>query len=86
MDVVNKVIEFFFSKGLSQKYTQDEILNYNYFESGLIDSMGTIEMVEQFEQLFNIKFSMDDMLSDDFLVVGDLINLINKLLQDSKHN
>lgn len=48
----------------------------NYFDAKLIDSLGIIAMIAEFEQAFGIMFSADDMQLPEFQTVAGLIRII----------
>jgi acyl carrier protein len=50
-----------------------------YLDSGIIDSLGIISMVSEFESKFAIRFSAEDMQSYEFQTIGGLITLVNRL-------
>ncbi len=58
---------------------EQELMACAYLDAGIIDSLGVIEMVSEFESKFSIRFSADDLQSDQFLTIGGLIALINRL-------
>jgi acyl carrier protein len=79
-----KVLQFLNSKGEIPGATEEEQLRYAYLENRLIDSMGIIEMVVEFESQFGIQFSPDHMSSQEFQTVGGLIALIERLQAESR--
>lgn len=50
----------------------------NYFESGAIDSLGVIELIEEMELTFSVQFSQDDFQDQRFLSVGGLVEMITE--------
>ena len=58
---------------------EEDWLACEYLEEGTVDSMGIVEMVAELESTFNIRFSLEDMQSDEFRTVGGLIGLIESL-------
>jgi acyl carrier protein len=56
-----------------------DILACAYLDRGIIDSLGIVTMISEFESVFGIQFSADDMQSREFLTVGGLITLIDRL-------
>jgi acyl carrier protein len=76
MDIKIRVIEFFKSQGKLPNL-DSEIMKFNYLDSGLIDSMKLVEMIVIFEDEFKIKFTHNELQSNEFRTVGGLINLIN---------
>lgn len=64
---------------LQEKHSINDLIdldNLNYVEEGYIDSFGIVQFVCNLEEQFNITFSDDEMMSDEFQVVGKLIHLI----------
>jgi acyl carrier protein len=50
-----------------------------YLDDGLIDSLGIITMVSEFESALGVRFSAEDMQSYDFQSVGGLIAILDRL-------
>ena len=71
---------------IQREYTIPEdtdILNLNYVEEGYIDSMGLIQFIAVIEDEFNITFTDDDLASEDVKVVGKMVNLVTKKMEDA---
>lgn len=49
---------------------------FNYIETGYVDSMGIIKFIVELEKEFDIEIKDDDMLSPKFKTIGGLIELI----------
>lgn len=79
MSVKEKVLVFLKAKGEIPGITEEEKLKCDYLELGIIDSLGIVEMIAEFEQEFGIQFESDHLSSPDFRVVGGLINLIEQM-------
>lgn len=74
MNITNTILEM-----IQKKYTLEENIdleNFNYIESGYIDSLGIIQFIAEIEDTFQIEFSDAELLSPSFKVVGTLIKLI----------
>lgn len=84
MDLEDKILEFFKSKGSIPGNSKAEYLNCKYLEVGLVDSMQLVEMIVLFEDEFKIKFTTEDLQSNEFRTISGLINIINKLNTDKK--
>jgi acyl carrier protein len=56
-----------------------EILACPYLDFGIIDSLGIINMVSEFESKLAIQFSAEDMQSYEFQTIGGLIALIDRI-------
>ncbi len=85
MGFEDKILKFFKSKVNIPGNSKAEYLNCNYLEGGLLDSMQLVEMIVLFEDEFRIKFTTEDLQSDEFRTIGGLINIVNKLHTDSKN-
>lgn len=71
---------------IQREYTIPEdtdFLNLNYVEEGYIDSMGLIQFIAVIEDEFNITFTDDDLASEDVKVVGKMVNLVTKKMEDA---
>lgn len=70
---------------IQREYTFPEDVDpmqINYVKSGYIDSMGMIMFIASIEDEFSIEFTDDDMANDEIKVVGSLIALIEKKIND----
>lgn len=85
LDTNNKILEFFKSKGYMPSNSKNDYLACNYLETGLLDSMQLIEMIVLFEDEFKIKFTPNDLQSDEFRTIGGLINIINLRMDERKN-
>lgn len=79
MNVTETVLDFFQKRGGLPGATLDEQLNCSYLDTKVIDSMGIIEMVTEFEQAFGIRFEVEELQSTEFQTVGGLIAIIERL-------
>ena len=55
-----------------------EVMEFNYIDSGYVDSIGLIQFIATLEDEFNISFSDKDMESEDIKIIGKLIDMIHK--------
>jgi acyl carrier protein len=78
MDVKGTVLTFLSSKNHIPGDTEAEELACDYLAAGVLDSMGIVEMVTEFEDIFGIRFSPEDMQSDEFRTVGGLIGIVER--------
>lgn len=78
MDVKETVLAFLASKNEIPGDTAAEQLDCDYLAAGVLDSMGIVEMVTDFEDTFLIRFTPEDMQSGEFRTVGGLIGLIEQ--------
>ncbi|MFF5996805.1 hypothetical protein AAGS61_19010 [Lysinibacillus sp. KU-BSD001] len=53
----------------------------NYIEDGYIDSFGMVRFIFELEEKFDISFTDDEMMSDDFKIVGKLIELVQHKIE-----
>ena len=59
--------------------TEEQKLACHYLDEGIIDSMGIVEMIMEFEEKYGIAFSADDLQSEEFQTIGSLIVMIERL-------
>jgi acyl carrier protein len=52
--------------------------NENYFAVGVIDSLGIIELIEEMEKVFSVRFSQDDFQDKRFTFVSGLAEMITE--------
>jgi acyl carrier protein len=78
------VLNFFSHQGKKSLTgaTEAERLDCNYLDIGVIDSMGIILMVTEFEEKFDIRFTAEDMQSYEFQTPAGLIRLIEHRLSE----
>ena len=58
----------------------DEALkNTNYFEAGLIDSMGVIELISELESALEVRFEQQHFQDRRFTTIGGLAEIIGEL-------
>lgn len=55
--------------------------DYNYLDSGHIDSIALIKFIAEIEEEFEIELSDDEIMSDEFRMVDGLVNIINSKLR-----
>ncbi len=79
MNVKTEVLRFLESKNPIPGATEADKLKCYYLDSGIIDSMGIVEMIGEFEAKFGIQFGADDLQSEEFTWVGGLISMIERL-------
>lgn len=49
---------------------------FNYVDSGLVDSLGVMRFVSEIEERFDIELTDEEIVSDDFRVIGGLLVII----------
>ncbi|MBR6125157.1 acyl carrier protein [Candidatus Saccharibacteria bacterium] len=70
---------------VEREYKLPENVDYETFdfvEKGFVDSMGMVQFVAILEDEFDIEFSADELLSNDFRTVGGLEKLIQKKVNE----
>ena len=74
MDIQTTVIEL-----IDNLFMEDisDMMDEDLFDAGVLDSMGTVELVIELEEKFNIKIPVSDMGRDDW-------NTGNKIVQGVK--
>lgn len=70
--------EWFCRKG-SLPSDGDALRRTNYFETGLIDSMGVIELIEEIERSLEIRFEQRHFQDRRFVTIGGLAEIIAEL-------
>ncbi len=79
MNVQTEVIAYLEQQRPIPGATLGEKLACRYLDQGIIDSMGIVTMIADFEERFGIRFDADHMQSDAFASVGGLIGIIEGL-------
>lgn len=74
MDIRKYVLAALQEKHMIQQSVDLEELNY--VEEGYVDSLGFVQFVFDLEEQFDITFSDEEMMSEEFRIVGKLISLI----------
>ena len=73
-EIREKILEF-----VEREYKLPEDVDYDNFdfvENGFVDSMGLVQFVAILEDDFDIEFSADELLSDEFKTIGGLEKII----------
>jgi Phosphopantetheine attachment site len=81
-DIVNSeylVRDFFARNSAIPLPTGPGALGVLYLDDRLIDSLGIITMVSEFESALGVRFSAEDMQSYEFQSVGGLIAILDRL-------
>lgn len=81
---MEKVKEFIVDY-IQREYTISEdtdVMDLNYVESGYIDSLGLIQFIAVIEDEFGISFSDEELANPDIKVVGKLIDMIVRKLEE----
>lgn len=84
MDVKGEVLRYFSERAQAPLPGQTEVerLGCAYLDQGVVDSMGLVEMIADFEGRFDIRFSSEDVQGYEFQTPGGLIGLIEKRLAE----
>ena len=52
----------------------------NFFSAGVIDSLGVIELIEDMEQAFSMRFSQDDFQDPRFVSIRGLVEMLKEMI------
>lgn len=72
-------LESFFSQFLAERgvvIDKQSLRNFNFMQSGLLDSFEMLSMVMQLETTYSVTLTPEQMLSDDCATVGGLIKVL----------
>lgn len=78
-DIREKILEF-----VEREYKLPDDVDYDSFdfvENGYVDSMGLVQFVAILEDDFDIEFSAEELLSEEFKTIGGLEKIISEKLQ-----
>ena len=84
MENIKENIKDFIIDYIQREYTLPadiDIRNFNFVETGYIDSLGLIQFIAVIEDEFDITFSDDDLASDDIKVIGKLVNFVSSKMR-----
>ncbi len=86
MDAKKAVLDFFSKNAKKPLPASDEdaLMGCHYLDAGIIDSLGIVMMITEFEDSFGIAFSAEDMQSYDFLTIGGLVAMVGRKLAATK--
>jgi acyl carrier protein len=76
---VNWLLNWFKQNGSIPVNFMEEQLQINYFEAGLIDSLGVINLIVGIEEHFNIRFNEGHFQDRRFATIGGLSDIIHEL-------
>ncbi len=82
MEVKEAVLSFIESNNRVPGNTEEEKLSCNYLDIGIIDSMGIVLMITEFEERFGILFDAEELQSPAFQKIGGLIGIIERKLAE----
>jgi D-alanine--poly(phosphoribitol) ligase subunit 2 len=80
-DLTEWLLDWFAKRGQVPGATREEQLAVNYFQAGLIDSFGVIELIADVESQFCIRFTEHHFQDRRFPTIGGLAMLVNELRQ-----
>jgi acyl carrier protein len=81
-EVRDQILTFFAERGLRRD--DPDVGEIAYLDAGLLDSMGVVMMIAEFEETFEIRFTSDDLQSEDFVTIGGLIRKIEQVRAQSR--
>lgn len=73
------VLDFFVRHGVRPLPIGDAALSVAYLDVGLIDSLGIVTLISELESKLGVQFSAEDMQSYEFVTVGGLIAILDRL-------
>lgn len=79
MDTTGWLIDWFGERGPMPEGGRDALLGMNYFDVGIIDSLGVIELIAAVEAHFGIRFNQEDFQDRRFPSIGGLAALVDEL-------
>ena len=76
MDVQTTVIDI-----IDKLFMEDisDMMDEDLFDAGVLDSMGTVELVIELEEKFNIKIPVSDMGRDDWITGNKIVQGVKDL-------
>lgn len=79
MDIQTTVIEL-----IDNLFMEDisDMMDEDLFDAGVLDSMGTVELVIELESKFNIKIPVSDMGRDDWNTGNKIVQGVKDLQND----
>jgi len=81
MDTTECILDFF-SRSARMPLRRDaeaNLLDLRYLDEGVLDSLGLVTMIAEFESAFKISFSADELQSPEFQTIGGLIEIVDRL-------
>ena len=75
-NILNKLITILEKRGPIRLEYNEKIENFNFLETGLIDSIGLIKFIFEIEDKFNITLNEKDTTSEDFGIIKGLVKII----------
>ncbi len=85
MNIQKEIIDYLVIKAAEKGFNVSNVtLNTRYLDEGILDSLGLILMIDEFEQKFNIIFSTEDLQSYEFQDIAGLTLIVEKRLNSEK--
>ena len=86
MDVKETVLKFFEvrAKNPIPGETEEDYLGCYYLDSGVIDSLGIVEMIMELEGKYEIFFTDDHLQSYEFQTIGGVIKLVEAMIKEKQ--
>lgn len=78
---MSEEIRQFIIKYISKKGKLPKDINideFNYIDTGYVDSMGILKFVVDLEQEFDVQISDDDIMLPEFKTIGGLVKIIEE--------
>jgi len=73
------LLNWFEQRGIPDAVQKDQIAELNYFQAGLLDSFGVIELIGAIEAEFGIQFTQDHFQDRRFGTIAGLSEIIGEL-------
>ena len=83
---MSRAREFILEK-LQREYSFKEGMDpdaVNYIEEGYMDSLGLLQFIGEMEDEFGIEFTDEELESGSFRIVGELIAMVEKKLEEAR--
>src|SRR5918911_961174 len=72
-DVKQAVLGYLGARGEIPGDSEQEQLEFNFVDSGFIDSLGIVEMVTALEDRFGVRFEPEDLQAEEFRTPGGVV-------------
>ncbi len=78
-EIENWIVEYFRAKARLNGAAGDELLDVNYFDAGMLDSLGTLEMITGLEDQFEVRFEPEQMQDPRFCSIRGLAEIVGEM-------
>lgn len=75
-ELIAWLVSWFGERGQVPSGSREEQVGLNYFDAGLIDSFGVIELISDIERECGVEFSSEDFLDRRFSSIGGLADVL----------